>query len=116
MNCAPLCTCTIRPYIITTHTHTHSPLPPPHAPQFSRMAVLESFRQGQAHVLVATDVAARGLDIQLCAVVNYDAARDMDTHVHRWAGVCVCVCGGGGGGGGGGKAQLLGMDVLVVAL
>lgn len=32
--------------------------------QFTRMAVLEGFRKGQHHVLVATDVAARGLDIK----------------------------------------------------
>lgn len=38
----------------------------------------------QVHALVATDVAARGLDIKsLKTVVNYDAARDLDTHIHR---------------------------------
>ncbi|WIA29633.1 hypothetical protein OEZ86_012120 [Tetradesmus obliquus] len=52
--------------------------------QFSRMAVLDSFRSGQAHLLVATDVAARGLDIKsIKTVINYDAARDIDTHIHR---------------------------------
>ena len=35
-------------------------------------------------MLVATDVAARGLDIKsIKSVVNYDAAKDIDTHVHR---------------------------------
>ena len=35
-------------------------------------------------VLVATDVAARGLDIpHVRTVVNYDVARDIDTHTHR---------------------------------
>jgi late competence protein required for DNA uptake (superfamily II DNA/RNA helicase) len=54
--------------------------------QFSRMAVLDSFRSGQAHLLVATDVAARGLDIKsIKTVINYDAARDIDTHIHRCA-------------------------------
>ncbi len=39
---------------------------------------------GAHHVLVATDVAARGLDIRsIKNVVNYDAAKDADTHVHR---------------------------------
>jgi len=50
------------------------------------MRVLESFRGGQQHLLVATDVAARGLDIKsIKTVINYDAARDIDTHIHRWA-------------------------------
>lgn len=52
--------------------------------QFTRMKVLESFRSGQQHLLVATDVAARGLDIKsIKTVINYDAARDIDTHIHR---------------------------------
>lgn len=35
-------------------------------------------------MLVATDVAARGLDIRsIKSVVNLDAAKDIDTHVHR---------------------------------
>lgn len=52
--------------------------------QYTRMHVLDGFRSGAHHVLVATDVAARGLDIKtLRTVVNYDAAKDIDTHVHR---------------------------------
>ncbi len=52
--------------------------------QATRMQVLDAYRKGQHHVLVATDVAARGLDIKTVkTVVNYDAAKDMDTHVHR---------------------------------
>ena len=52
--------------------------------QVERMDVLSSFRDGKFHVLVATDVAARGLDIKtLKTVINYDAAKDIDTHVHR---------------------------------
>jgi ATP-dependent RNA helicase DDX42 len=35
-------------------------------------------------ILVATDVAARGLDIpSIKTVINYDVARDIDTHTHR---------------------------------
>jgi superfamily II DNA/RNA helicase len=49
------------------------------------MAVLDAFRSGSHHVLVATDVAARGLDIRsIRTVVNYDAAKDIETHIHRW--------------------------------
>ncbi|KAF8107011.1 hypothetical protein N665_0129s0079 [Sinapis alba] len=52
--------------------------------QASRMETLQKFKSGIYHVLVATDVAARGLDIKsLKTVVNYDTAKDMDMHVHR---------------------------------
>lgn len=52
--------------------------------QHTRMTTLNDFKAGQFHALVATDVAARGLDIKsIKTVVNYDAAKDIDTHVHR---------------------------------
>ena len=52
--------------------------------QHTRMKVLGDFKAGTHHVLVATDVAARGLDIKsIKTVINYDAAKDIDTHVHR---------------------------------
>ncbi|RRT86115.1 hypothetical protein B296_00000734 [Ensete ventricosum] len=52
--------------------------------QASRMDILQKFKSGIYHVLVATDVAARGLDIKsIKSVVNFDIARDMDMHVHR---------------------------------
>ncbi|KAL8170352.1 hypothetical protein V2J09_022156 [Rumex salicifolius] len=52
--------------------------------QASRMEVLQKFKAGTYHVLIATDVAARGLDIKsIKSVVNFDTARDMDMHVHR---------------------------------
>ncbi|KAK3256679.1 hypothetical protein CYMTET_34195 [Cymbomonas tetramitiformis] len=52
--------------------------------QASRMEVLRDFKAGKHHILVATDVAARGLDIQsLKTVVNFDVAREIDSHVHR---------------------------------
>lgn len=52
--------------------------------QASRMDILQKFKSGIYHVLVATDVAARGLDIKsIKSVVNIDIARDMDMHVHR---------------------------------
>lgn len=48
------------------------------------MQVLHDYKAGKHHVLVATDVAARGLDIKsIKTVVNLDAAKDIDTHVHR---------------------------------
>ncbi|KAJ0979934.1 hypothetical protein J5N97_015408 [Dioscorea zingiberensis] len=52
--------------------------------QASRMDILQKFKSGIYHVLIATDVAARGLDIKsIKSVVNFDMARDMDMHVHR---------------------------------
>ncbi|GMH40606.1 hypothetical protein BSKO_08510 [Bryopsis sp. KO-2023] len=52
--------------------------------QHSRMEILKKFREGSTHVLVATDVASRGLDIRsIKTVVNFDAAKDIDGHVHR---------------------------------
>ena len=52
--------------------------------QAERLDVMKSFKAELSHVLVATDVAARGLDIEsIKTVINYHAARDMSTHVHR---------------------------------
>lgn len=52
--------------------------------QYSRMEALKKFKGGAVHVLVATDVAARGLDVRsVKAVVNFDVAASLDTHVHR---------------------------------
>ncbi|KAL6504988.1 DEAD-box ATP-dependent RNA helicase 24 [Orobanche gracilis] len=52
--------------------------------QASRMEILHKFKSGIYHVLIATDVAARGLDIKsIKSVVNFDIAKDMDMHVHR---------------------------------
>ncbi|HEY1149184.1 MAG TPA: helicase-related protein, partial [Pseudoduganella sp.] len=52
--------------------------------QGARTEVLSDFRSGRLHVLVATDVAARGIDIaQLPVVVNYDLPRSPADYVHR---------------------------------
>ncbi|KQK21989.1 DEAD-box ATP-dependent RNA helicase 24 [Brachypodium distachyon] len=52
--------------------------------QASRMETLQNFKSGTYHVLVATDVAARGLDIKsIKTVVNFDIAKEMDMHIHR---------------------------------
>ncbi|KAB2611998.1 DEAD-box ATP-dependent RNA helicase 24-like [Pyrus ussuriensis x Pyrus communis] len=54
--------------------------------QASRMDILQKFNSGIYHVLVAADVAARGLDIKsIKSFVNFDIAKDMDMHVHRIA-------------------------------
>lgn len=52
--------------------------------QSERMRILASFRKRKVDVLIATDVAARGLDIpSIYTVVSYDVARDIETHTHR---------------------------------
>jgi superfamily II DNA/RNA helicase len=52
--------------------------------QKERDWVISEFRSGQIPVLVATDVAARGLDINdIKCVINYDLPRDVDIYVHR---------------------------------
>lgn len=52
--------------------------------QARRMSVLKRFREGKLDILVATDVAARGLDISgVTHVYNYDIPQDPDSYVHR---------------------------------
>ncbi|MCA6129463.1 ATP-dependent RNA helicase DbpA [Thalassolituus oleivorans] len=52
--------------------------------QKDRDRVLVRFRQGSLAILVATDVAARGLDVDdLPAVINYELPRDAEVYVHR---------------------------------
>ncbi|XP_067935351.1 ATP-dependent RNA helicase DDX42-like [Watersipora subatra] len=52
--------------------------------QGSRNEIITKFKKKEFPVLVATDVAARGLDIpSIKTVINYDVARDIDTHTHR---------------------------------
>ncbi|CAH3192691.1 unnamed protein product, partial [Porites evermanni] len=52
--------------------------------QFERNKVINAFKRQEVPVLVATDVAARGLDIpSIKTVINYDVARDIHTHTHR---------------------------------
>ena len=48
------------------------------------MQVLNNFRDGHTHILVATDVAARGLDIKnVKTVINYESPSDISTYIHR---------------------------------
>ena len=52
--------------------------------QPARMAALEQFRKGEAPLLVASDVAARGLDIpEVSHVFNFDVPHHPDDYVHR---------------------------------
>jgi superfamily II DNA/RNA helicase len=52
--------------------------------QSARMAALDRFRQGDAELLIASDVAARGLDIpDVSHVFNFDVPHHPDDYVHR---------------------------------
>ena len=52
--------------------------------QTARIKALESFKSGAIRVLVATDIAARGIDVnELAAVVNYELPNVPETYVHR---------------------------------
>ncbi len=52
--------------------------------QRERDEILVLFANGSCSVLVATDIAARGLDIQsLAAVINVDVSKDTEVHIHR---------------------------------
>jgi ATP-dependent RNA helicase DeaD len=52
--------------------------------QSLREKIIAQFKQGRIDILVATDVAARGLDVErVTHVINYDMAHDCETYVHR---------------------------------
>ena len=52
--------------------------------QNARQRALDLFRKGKANVLVATDVAARGIDVRdVTLVVNYDLPNEPEAYVHR---------------------------------
>lgn len=68
--------------------------------QKSRELTLEAFRRGQLEVLVATDVAARGLDIpEVELVIQTSPPKDVESYIHRAGrtgraektGVCICL-------------------------
>ncbi len=53
-------------------------------PQGKRMKTIQQFKHGEFHLLVATDVAARGIHIDnLSLVINYDVPVEKDSYVHR---------------------------------
>jgi len=69
--------------------------------QNARQDALDTFKQGKCHVLVATDIAARGIDIDTVTYVfNYDLPNEPETYVHRIGrtgragrdGVAVSLC------------------------
>ena len=52
--------------------------------QNKREKILDSFREGEFRIVIATDVAARGLDVDgITHVVNYDLPDDSESYVHR---------------------------------
>jgi len=53
-------------------------------PQNRRQAALEGFRNGSIKILVATDIAARGIDVlSISHVINYDMPASTDDYIHR---------------------------------
>jgi len=69
--------------------------------QNARVRALESFREGGIRVLVASDIAARGIDIDsITHVVNFDVPHEPETYVHRIgrtgragaSGIAVSMC------------------------
>ena len=70
--------------------------------QLMREKALSDFKANRINVLVATDIAARGIDVDgITHVVNYDVPRDVETYVHRigrtaragHGGIAVTFCG-----------------------
>jgi len=52
--------------------------------QSQRQRTLDEFRGGAAEILVATDIAARGIDVDdIRMVVNFDVSHDAEVYVHR---------------------------------
>ena len=52
--------------------------------QEDRLEVMKDFRRGEFRYLIATDVAARGIDIEnITHVINYDLPLEKESYVHR---------------------------------
>jgi len=52
--------------------------------QNARVRALDAFRQGRVRVLVATDIAARGIDVpNISHVINYELPNEPESYVHR---------------------------------
>ncbi|MEM7026145.1 MAG: DEAD/DEAH box helicase [Pseudomonadota bacterium] len=69
--------------------------------QQARQRALEGFRSGQTRILVATDIAARGIDVDgVSHVINFDLPNEPESYVHRIgrtaragaAGVAISLC------------------------
>ncbi|MGI5964860.1 MAG: DEAD/DEAH box helicase [Candidatus Methanomethylophilaceae archaeon] len=53
-------------------------------PQSKREKVLKDYKDDKVQILIATDVAARGLDVDdISYVINYDIPEDVETYIHR---------------------------------
>ncbi len=58
-----------------------------HSPAAARERTIARLKNGQLDIVIATDVAARGLDVErISHVVNYDIPYDSETYVHRIGG------------------------------
>ena len=52
--------------------------------QAARQRALQNFKHGEAWILVATDIAARGIDVdQVSHVINYELPHEPESYVHR---------------------------------
>eukprot|EP00752_Nemacystus_decipiens_P013506 g11964.t1 len=52
--------------------------------QNARQRALDMFKKDKLHVLIATDIAARGIDVDnVTHVINYDVTHEPETHIHR---------------------------------
>lgn len=52
--------------------------------QATREQAIEGFKSGEFEILVATDIAGRGIDVQgVEHVINYDMAKDIESYTHR---------------------------------
>ena len=82
---------------------TASPPPSIHGnkSQNARQKAMSSFRDGEARILVATDIAARGIDVPgISHVINFDLPDEAESYVHRIgrtgrngaSGVAVTLC------------------------
>ena len=61
-----------------------APCPHGYGCQIQREASLKSFKTGEVHILIATDVAARGLDVPgIGTVINYTFPLTIEDYVHR---------------------------------
>ena len=72
--------------------------------QNARMSALNNFRTGRCNVLVATDVASRGIDVSgISHVINYDIPNEPESYIHRIgrtaragaSGIALSFCGAG---------------------
>jgi len=52
--------------------------------QYERDQIIKDFKSGTNYILVATDVASRGLDVKdVQVVINYDLPQQIEDYVHR---------------------------------